>query len=102
MCEKVGLKAREPLKLGIMIAKESGKKEEKDTCPPKEYFIIITICPIHPVRESFRSVRGYPNLAITQAQDENGLFFSQIGVYTRFIPMAMNLEGLATCQERIK
>jgi hypothetical protein len=27
MCEKGGLKGREPLKLGIMIAKESGKKD---------------------------------------------------------------------------
>jgi hypothetical protein len=31
MCEKGGLKGREPLKLGIMIAKESGKREAKDT-----------------------------------------------------------------------
>jgi hypothetical protein len=27
MCEKGGLKRREPLKLGIMIAKKSGKKD---------------------------------------------------------------------------
>jgi hypothetical protein len=27
MCEKGGLKGREPMKLGIMIAKESGKKD---------------------------------------------------------------------------
>jgi hypothetical protein len=27
MCEKGGSKGREPLKLGIMIAKESGKKD---------------------------------------------------------------------------
>jgi hypothetical protein len=27
MCEKGGFKEREPLKLGIMIAKESGKKD---------------------------------------------------------------------------
>jgi hypothetical protein len=27
MCQKGGLKGREPLKLGIMIAKESGKKD---------------------------------------------------------------------------
>jgi hypothetical protein len=27
MCEKGGLKRREPLKSGIMIAKESGKKD---------------------------------------------------------------------------
>jgi hypothetical protein len=31
LCEKGGLKGREPLKLGIIIAKESGKKEEKNT-----------------------------------------------------------------------
>jgi hypothetical protein len=32
MCEKGGLKEGEPFKLGIMIAKESGKKKEKDAC----------------------------------------------------------------------
>ena len=32
MCKKGGLERKEPLKLDIMIAKESGKREEKDTC----------------------------------------------------------------------
>jgi hypothetical protein len=31
MCENGGLKGKEPLKLGIMIAKESGMRKEKDT-----------------------------------------------------------------------
>jgi hypothetical protein len=44
------------------------RKTRDGECPPKEYFIIITNCPVHPIRESFRSFRGYPNLTITQRQ----------------------------------
>jgi hypothetical protein len=32
MCKNGGMKGRALLKLGIMIAKESGKREAKDTC----------------------------------------------------------------------
>ena len=71
MCEKGGLKGREPLKLCIRIAKENGKREEKDTwwrigghAHRRSISSLLLFVKVYPIRDSFRSVRRYPNLAI--------------------------------------